>query len=152
MKPFFIFLLAVSCAHAEPDHGRICLALVAFSEARNQGDEGMAEVMRVVLNRVNQQREAWGLSICDVVNKKGQFVGVEDWPYPRQPERIDAAMWARALELAGLLIEGKALRNPVCYGATHFDQGGNKAGLVKICTVKDHAFYVEKITTQLVEK
>lgn len=151
MKPLLIFLLAVSVARSEIDHGKLCLALVAFSEARNQGDEGMLEAMRVVLNRVNQQREVWGLSICDVVNKKGQFAGVENWPYPRRPERIDAAMWARALELADLLIEGKAPRNPGCYGATHFDQGGNKEGLVKICQVKDHAFYVEKIN-QLVEK
>lgn len=133
----------------EKDHGVLCLALVAFSEARNQGDDGMAEVMRVVLNRASDSQNRWPKALCDVVNEPGQFAGVENWPYPRHPERIDAAMWARALELAALLIEGKAPRNPVCYGATHFDQGGNKEGLVKICQVKDHAFYVERINVEI---
>lgn len=152
MKPLLIFLLAVSVAKAETDHGILCLALVAFSEARNQGDEGMAEVMRVVLNRASDSQNRWPKAICDVVNEPGQFAGVENWPYPRQPERIDAEKWQRVLELADLLIEGKAPRNPVCYGATHFDQGGNKEGLVKICQVGNHAFYIEKTITELVKK
>lgn len=50
---------------------------LASCEAGNQGWFGMALVMRVVLNR----REAWGLSISDVIYAKGQFsvIGCDKW-------------------------------------------------------------------------
>lgn len=53
------------------------LMRVASLEAGNQGWQGMAFVMRVVLNR----REAWGLSISDVIYAKGQFsvIGCDKW-------------------------------------------------------------------------
>lgn len=53
------------------------LMRVASCEAGNQGWIGMALVMRVVLNR----REAWGMSISDVIYAKGQFsvIGCDKW-------------------------------------------------------------------------
>lgn len=53
------------------------LMRIASCEAGNQGWIGMALVMRVVLNR----REAWGMSIHDVIYAKGQFsvIGCDKW-------------------------------------------------------------------------
>lgn len=50
---------------------------VASCEAGNQGWQGMALVMNVVLNR----RAAWGMSISDVIYAKGQFsvIGCDKW-------------------------------------------------------------------------
>ena len=53
------------------------LMRIASCEAGNQGWQGMALVMRVVLNR----REAWGLSLPEVIYAKGQFsvIGCDKW-------------------------------------------------------------------------
>lgn len=53
------------------------LMRVASCEAGNQGWQGMALVMNVVLNR----RTAWGMSISDVIYAKGQFsvIGCDKW-------------------------------------------------------------------------
>ena len=53
------------------------LMRVASCEAGNQGWQGMALVMNVVLNR----RAAWGMSISDVIYAKGQFsvIGCDKW-------------------------------------------------------------------------
>lgn len=53
------------------------LMRIASCEAGNQGWIGMALVMRVVLNR----REAWSMSISDVIYAKGQFsvIGCDKW-------------------------------------------------------------------------
>lgn len=53
------------------------LMRVASCEAGNQGWQGMALVMNVVLNR----RAAWGMSIHDVIYAKGQFsvIGCDKW-------------------------------------------------------------------------
>lgn len=53
------------------------LVRVASCEAGNQGWQGMALVMNVVLNR----RAAWGMSISDVIYAKGQFsvIGCDKW-------------------------------------------------------------------------
>lgn len=53
------------------------LMRIASCEAGNQGWQGMALVMNVVLNR----RTAWGMSIADVIYAKGQFsvIGCDKW-------------------------------------------------------------------------
>lgn len=53
------------------------LMRIASCEAGNQGWQGMALVMNVVLNR----RAAWGMSISDVIYAKGQFsvIGCNKW-------------------------------------------------------------------------
>lgn len=53
------------------------LMRIASCEAGNQGWQGMALVMNVVLNR----RTAWGISIHDVIYAKGQFsvIGCDKW-------------------------------------------------------------------------
>jgi len=152
MKPLLIFILTVSCARAEADQGRLCLALVGFSESIGEPDTGVAEAMYVVLERLKFPQMGWGDSICDVVNKKGQFVGVENFKYPRRPEAIDAKEWQRDLDMADKVIAGTAPRDPKCKGATHFDQGGNKEGLVKLCRIGGHTFYIEKTNVEMARK
>lgn len=53
------------------------LMRVASCEAGNQGWQGMALVMNVVLNR----KAAWSMSISDVIYAKGQFsvIGCDKW-------------------------------------------------------------------------
>lgn len=53
------------------------LMRIASCEAGNQGWQGMALVINVVLNR----RAAWGISISDVIYAKGQFsvIGCDKW-------------------------------------------------------------------------
>lgn len=126
----------------EPDYGVACLALAAFSEDREHGDAGMAAVIATVLNRTRDPR--WPDTVCGVVEQPGQFLGVSTWRYPRQPERIDAASWARAQRIAAALLAGDWSAVPIeCRDATSFDQGADTPGLVPACQVGRHQFYTE---------
>lgn len=130
-------------AHAEIDHGRECLALVGFAEARNQSDAGMAAVMRVVLNRATDPLHRWPESICGVVQQPGQFIGVENWHYPRRPNVNDYPAWLHAHEVADAVINGTALIPDACTHATSFDKGGNDRGLQSVCKLAAHTFYID---------
>jgi len=130
-------------AHAEIDHGRECLALVGFAEARNQSDAGMAAVMRVVLNRATDPLHRWPQTICSVVQQPGQFIGVENWDYPRAPKVSDYPAWIRAHEIADAVIAGTALIPDDCAKATHFDKGKNAHGLQSVCKLAAHTFYID---------
>lgn len=65
-----------ACAIMTPDEEQLIMR-VASCEAGNQGWIGMALVMRVVLNR----REAYGMSISDVIYAPRQFsvIGCNKW-------------------------------------------------------------------------
>lgn len=130
---------------AEKDHGRQCLALVGFAEARGEGDIGMAAAMQTVLNRVSDPAQRWGDSICAVVQQPGQFIGVEGWSYPRHPELSDLAAWQRAQDMADALIAGTGPELGACRGATSFDQGGAGPELRQICRLGLHFFYVDSV-------
>lgn len=130
--------------------GRTCLALVGFSEARDQGDVGMAAVMQVVVNRTEDPRGRWPRTLCDAALQPQQFIGLEaiaertrDGRIVRHPERIDAQAWQRALDIADQVIAGTALVPAACSGATRFDQAApaNRAGVV--CRQGAHTFYAE---------
>jgi len=132
----------------EKDHGVLCLALVGFTEMRSGDDTDLAEVMHVVLERLKLQQERFGLSICEIAEKPGQFIGVLKLKYPRRPWLIEAKQWDRALDMADKVIAGTAPRDPRCIGATHFDLGGS--GLTPLCKRHGTTFYIEN-TNQLVE-
>ena len=55
---------------AGPD-AREAITRVAFAEAGNQGDSGLAAVVYTILNRVQDGR--WGATVEAVVNARGQF-------------------------------------------------------------------------------
>jgi spore germination cell wall hydrolase CwlJ-like protein len=142
-------LLALLCAGADFNDdalqhvdfsGRTCLALVGFSEARNQDDAGLAAVMQVVANRATDGAARWPQTLCDVALQPGQFLGVDRWPTPRNPERMDAIAWARALEMADQVIAGTAPVPAECRAATSFDQAV-PAGHDVLCRLGAHTFY-----------
>jgi hypothetical protein len=70
-------IAAASCAHAGPlpTESR-CLALVAYAEAVSEGRTGMAAVIRVMHNRVRDQR--FPKSACAVARQPGQFQAIDE--------------------------------------------------------------------------
>lgn len=131
-------------ATPERDFGRTCLALVGFSEARDQGDAGLAAVMRVVINRATDPAHRWPRTLCDVALQHGQFVGVDSWPTPRHPERIDAVAWHHAQDVAELVLAGKGVPAE-CAGANGFDQDPPRANHGVVCRIGAHTFYAEPL-------
>ena len=132
-------------AAPERDYGRTCLALVGFSEARDQDDAGLAMVMRVVINRATDPLERWPRTLCDVALQPGQFLGLDTWPTPRNPERIDAASWQRALNMADHVIAGDVDLPTSCSHATSFDQAPVRS-MHAVCRIGAHTFYAEPLT------
>lgn len=128
---------------AEYSHGRMCLALAGFSEARSDGDAAMATVMRVVANRATDPAQRWPLSLCGVVMQPAQFIGVESWHYPRTPDPAELPTWQRALDLADATIAGTAPVPPACTQATSFHQAARVDGLQPVCRVGSHTFFIE---------
>lgn len=126
---------------AQIEQDRECLALAAFAEARNQGDAGMAAVIRVVINRATDSLHRWPRSVCGVVHEPRQFIGVEKWGYPRRAELSDAISWRRSLALADAMIAGTGPALGDCAYATSFDKGGGQSeGLAPVCRLGAHIF------------
>lgn len=135
-------------APLERNYGHTCLALVGFSEARDQGDAGMAAVMKVVINRATDPAHRWPQTLCDVALQPGQFLGVDRWPVPRHPERIDPKSWQRALDLADRVIAGTAPIPFLCQFATGFDQDPPRLNHGVVCRIGAHTFYTEPLPAQ----
>jgi spore germination cell wall hydrolase CwlJ-like protein len=133
-------------APLEQNYGTTCLALVGFSEARDQSDAGLAAVMQVVLNRATDPARRWPATLCDAALQPGQFLGVDRWPVPRHPERIDAKSWARAQAMAQRVIDGTAPVPFLCLFATGFDQDAPRPNHGVVCRVGAHTFYTEPQT------
>ncbi|ALR23134.1 cell wall hydrolase [Sphingobium baderi] len=136
------------------DLDREAIARVAFAEAGNQGDRGIAAVVFTIINRLGNGR--WGSTVSDVLNAPRQFEPVTraggHWRNlrpvpPARRARVDAIV---SLALKGELADetGGALyfQNPtivaqrekagtVSRGLTHF--GGQTPSAV----IGDHAFY-----------
>lgn len=138
------------CRAGERDYGRACLALAAFSEQNENQRDGMLLVAVAILNRVNDERGRYGVSICDVVNQSGQFIGIQNWHYPRRPEDTNPARWAIALDVAGRAIDRRyelpgacVSKNPILYF-----HSGDRPYWTKsydlICFVDGHYFYAER--------
>jgi spore germination cell wall hydrolase CwlJ-like protein len=75
---------------------RDAIARVAFAEAGDQGDSGLAGVVFVILNRLRSH--VWGVTVGQVLNAHGQFEPVwragSDWTRlhpvsPQQQARVD---------------------------------------------------------------
>ena len=130
----------------ERDYGRTCLALVGFSEARDQSDAGLAAAMQVVINRAIDPAARWPRTLCDVALQPGQFEGLAHWPTPRHPERIDADAWQRALDMADQVIAGTAPIPADCVTATGFDQTPPNHTRAALCRIGAHTFYADSAT------
>lgn len=85
---------------------REAITRVAFAEAGNQGDSGLAAVVYTILNRVQDGR--WGASVEAVVNARGQFEPVMraggDW---RRLPPSSVAQRARIETILNLALEGR---------------------------------------------
>jgi N-acetylmuramoyl-L-alanine amidase len=82
------------------------IARVAFAEAGNQGDTGLAAVVYAILNRLADGR--WGGSVDSVLNARGQFEPVlragGDW---RNLPPVTAAQQARVDTILDLALDGR---------------------------------------------
>jgi len=135
---------------------REAITRVAFAEAGNQGDSGLAAVVYTILNRVQDGR--WGGSVDPVVNARGQFEPVMraggDW---RRLPASTVAQRARIETILNLALEGRlpdltngarffqnpqivaerATRGEVSEGLVNFGGSGPSA------VIGAHSFYVD---------
>jgi spore germination cell wall hydrolase CwlJ-like protein len=138
------------------DTARDAIARVAYAEAANQGDSGLAGVVYTILNRVQDGR--WGASVEAVVNARGQFEPVMraggSW---RQLRPVSVAQRARIDTILNLALDG---RLPDLTNGARFFQNADvvaareAAGTVspgltdfggapRSARIGDHSFYVE---------
>ncbi len=140
---------------AGPD-AREAITRVAFAEAGNQGDSGLAAVVYTILNRVQDGR--WGATVEAVVNARGQFEPVMraggDW---RRLPASKVAQRARIETILNLALEGRLpdltngarfFQNPQIV-ADRASRGEVSEGLVNFggtgpsAVIGAHSFYVE---------
>ena len=132
------------------------IARVAYSEAGNQGDSGLAAVVYTILNRLADGR--WGGSIDDVLNARHQFEPVMraggDW---RNLPPVSEAHKARIDTIINLALEGRL--PDLTNGARYFqnprivaDRAGagqvpaslvNFGGAQPSAVIGAHSFYAE---------
>ncbi len=93
------------------------IARVAFAEAGNQGDSGLAAVVYTILNRLQDGR--WGTSVDAVLNARAQFEPVAraggDW---RELPPVSAVAQARIDTILNLALEGRL--PDLTHGARYF--------------------------------
>lgn len=121
--------------------GDVCMALAVFSEARGEPLTGQLAIVEVMKNRLKDLE--LGADGCTVVTAVGQFHGLERWPYPRQPEKIDATAWKTAQEAVASVMSDGIDVGP-CKGSRYFFRVGlNPAWASKMtitCQIGQHVF------------
>ena len=145
--------LAALVASADAREG---IARVAFAEAGNQGDSGLAGVVYTILNRLEDGR--WGGTVDAVLNASHQFEPVMraggDW---RNLRPVSEARQARIDTIINLALEGRLpdLTNGARYfqnprivaqraGAGQVDANlVNFGGAPPSAVIGAHSFYVE---------
>lgn len=145
--------LAVSLASGT---AREAIARVAYAEAGNQGDSGLAGVVYTILNRLQDGR--WGATVEAVVNARGQFEPVMraggSW---RNLRPVSDAERARIDTILNLALEGRL--PDLTNGARFFQNASVVAareaagtvspgltdfgGAARSARIGDHSFYVE---------
>jgi spore germination cell wall hydrolase CwlJ-like protein len=105
----------VPVAHAQSQSDAYCLALAAFTEARDQGEHGMALVAHTVLNRAVARQK----SACKVAYAPHQFVGVLTWPKNLHPAQKNAKAWSLAMSVSIKVMRGEWIFTK-CKGAHYF--------------------------------
>lgn len=135
---------------------REAITRVAFAEAGNQGDSGLAAVVYTILNRVQDGR--WGGSVEAVVNARGQFEPVMraggSW---RNLRPVTDAQRARIDTILNLALEGRL--PDLTNGARFFQNASvvaareaagtvspgltNFGGAPASAMIGDHTFYAE---------
>ncbi len=135
---------------------REAIARVAYAEAGNQGDSGLAGVVYTILNRLQDGR--WGTTVDRVLNAHSQFEPVSrvggDW---RRLPAVSVAAKARIDTILNLALDGRLpdltkgarfFQNPAIV-ANRARAGSVAAGLVNFggatpsAVIGAHSFYVE---------
>lgn len=127
------------------DWYRIALALVAWREARGEGNVGMRAVMCVVRNRVNSGMGDWD----HVITKRWQFSSMTapndpmlvQWPDSPDPQ------FEAALQMSDGIFDGST--QDITGGATfyfnpHVVLPTWAATMQKVISIGNHDFYKEK--------
>ena len=132
------------------------IARVAFAEAGNQGDSGLAAVVYAILNRLADGH--WGLSVDAVLDARSQFEPVMraggDW---RNLPPVSAAGQARIDTILNLALDGRL--PDLTHGARYFQNPSIVAQRARVGTVSSalvnfggatpsavigaHSFYVD---------
>jgi spore germination cell wall hydrolase CwlJ-like protein len=107
--------LTVPAAHAQSKSDEFCLALTAFTEARDQGEHGMALVIHTVLERTKSRKQ----TACQVAYARGQYHGVLFWPKGRDPAKVSSEAWASAMRVTRMVLANQWEMGP-CKGAQYF--------------------------------
>lgn len=141
---------------------RSALSRVAYAEAGNQGDAGLAAVVFVVLNRVACGH--FGPTVQSVINAPGQFEPVSraggTW---RNLPPLTAEQQARFDAIFNLIFSGFLpdptngalfFQNPAIVAARESNgqvSAGltNFGGLSPIATIKDHAFFYSDVAAHM---
>ncbi|PZQ49069.1 MAG: cell wall hydrolase [Phenylobacterium zucineum] len=146
---------ALAAQVADPT-AREAIARVAYAEAANQGDSGLAGVVYTILNRLQDGR--WGGSVEAVVNARGQFEPVVraggSW---RNLRPVTDAQRARIDTILNLALEGRL--PDLTNGARFFQNASivaareaagtvspgltNFGGAPASAMIGDHTFYAE---------
>ena len=118
-----------------------CLALTGFTEARDQGEYGMALVMHTVMNRARNRNK----TPCQVAHQPNQYHGVLFWPRGQHPRNLNANSWSLAVRIANSLDQ---FSFGDCTGATHFyapavvrRTPGWSTRIPYKCSYRGHRFY-----------
>lgn len=132
---------------------REAIARVAFAEAANQGDSGLAGVVYTIINRLISGQ--WGETVTAVVNAPNQFEPVQKAGGWKNLPALSPTQQARVDTIINLALDGRLpdltngalfFQNPevvaqreatgrASEGLTHF--GGSNPSAV----IQDHAFY-----------
>lgn len=132
-------------ADATGRHNEVeCLAAAVHYEAANQGQNGMAAVAQVVLNRLMDPR--YPKTVCGVVFQGStrhtgcQFTFTCDGSLQRKPSLV---AWKRAEDVAEQALDGYVMAD--VGGATHYHTVWVHPywgpSLVKVTTIGAHIFY-----------
>lgn len=120
-----------------------CLAITAFTEARDQGERGMALVVHTILQRAQAKQSE---DFCEIAARS--YDGFTDWRTRKLPWKVNPEKWDEAVLASSRTLEGY-YDFASCTGATHYFNPGLARPywarkLEHLCTYKDHAFYVER--------
>ena len=153
-KSYRIALVAVA-PKVSDQQGRDAIARVAYAEAGNQGDTGLAAVVYTILNRLVDG--GFGNSLVNVLDAPGQFEPVSKaggWQRLAPRSAIEMAHVETILNLAldGRLPDptngARYFQNPTIVAARVaagiaspglVDFGGNRP----VAVIRDHAFYAQ---------
>lgn len=137
------FLVNVSPAQAQSKSDAYCLALTAFTEARGDGEHGMALVVHTVLNRMVTRKK----TACQVVHAPWQYNGVQFWPKGLNPIAIEPTAWHTATKVTQRVVAGK-WDFGACKGAEYFFAPAEVKRLPRWarvlpykCSYRGHKFY-----------